>query len=172
VRQVKGFDVLLRAAAKVCARNPGAAFVVVGGVAEADHLAELQSLSKQLELTERFVFAGESKEVSKYLQAGDIFVLPSRNEGFSNALIEGMAARLPCIATAVGGNAEAVEDGRSGFIVPPEDLDALAERIEMLIRDPELARRMGEAGRKRVEEKFTLSAMMERLCAEYAHLNS
>jgi glycosyltransferase involved in cell wall biosynthesis len=114
IRRVKGFDVLLEAAERICAGNSRVRFVVVGGVAEKDCAEELKQAIGRKGLGEKFLLAGESAEVAGYLSASDVFVLPSRNEGFSNALIEAMASGLPSVATAVGGNGEAVEDGGTG----------------------------------------------------------
>ena len=77
----------------------------------------------------------------------DIFVLPSRSEGFSNAIVEAMAASLPVVATNVGGNAEAVEDGVTGLLVPAEDPAALSAAITHLLSDPSQAKAMGTAGK-------------------------
>lgn len=137
---------------------------------EPEYFAELQGLVRDLKLSERFHFVGGIANIPEHLSSADIFVLPSRSEGFSNAIIEAMAASLPVVATDVGGNAEAVKDGVSGFIVPPEDSAALAEAICRLLDDPSQARRMGAAGKTLVAEKFTTSAMMGRIRAAYAKL--
>jgi glycosyltransferase involved in cell wall biosynthesis len=97
-------------------------------------------------------------------------VLPSRSEGFSNAIVEAMAASLPVVATNVGGNAEAVSDGLSGFIVPPEDPEQLATAIARLLSDPSQAMAMGLAGKKLAAERFTTEAMMNRITAVYEKL--
>jgi len=81
-----------------------------------------------------------------------------------------MACELPCVATRVGGNAEAIEDGQSGYVVESEDSDAIADRILKLLRDPSMARTMGKTGRKIVEAKFTSEIMMRKLVALYEHL--
>jgi glycosyltransferase involved in cell wall biosynthesis len=104
------------------------------------------------------------------LAASDVFCLPSRSEGFSNALIEAMGSRLPCVATRVGGNAEALTEGVNGFLVESEDADAMADRLLRLLRDPKLRRGMGQAARQRVESDFSMSAMMTRLTAIYQEL--
>jgi len=85
-------------------------------------------------------------------------------------LIEAMACELPCVATRVGGNAEAIEDGRSGYVVESENSNALADRIMMLLRDPSKAKTMGKTGRKIVEAKFTSEIMIHKLVTLYDHL--
>lgn len=172
IRKVKGFDIFIRAAAIVRREFPQAEFLIIGAVHEPEHLQELQELTRSLGLTETVRFLGGSENVFSLLKTSDVFCLPSRSEGFSNALLEAMACGLPCVATRVGGNAEAIEDGVSGFLVPPQDPELAADRILRLLRRPEEARRMGQAGRKTVEEKFTAQAMIANLTAIYDRLLS
>lgn len=170
IRRVKGHDVFIKAAAAIAPHFPDASFSIAGDVLEPDYFLELQALVRDLNLTGSFHFAGEVANLREHLSSADIFVLPSRSEGFSNAIVEAMAASLPVVATDVGGNAEAVEDGVSGFIVPSEDIAALSAAITRLISDPSLAKAMGEAGKNRVIEKFTTEAMMEKIVAVYRNL--
>ena len=170
IRRVKGHDVFIKAAASVVTQFPNAIFSVAGEVLEPDYFAELQGMVRDLKLAGCFHFAGGVANLRDYLAAAYVFVLPSRSEGFSNAIIEAMAASLPVVATSVGGNAEAVLDGVSGFIVPAEDPNALATAIVRLLSDPARARQMGEAGKKRVAEKFTTEAMMSQITSVYADL--
>lgn len=167
IRRVKGIDVLIRAAKKVCQEFPYAVFVIVGGVLEPDHLCELQELIRSLGLTENIRFLGPSEDVQSLLKISDVYCVASRSEGFSNALLEAMACGLPCVATRVGGNPEAVVENQSGFLVESEDPGELADRISRLLRNPALARKMGLEGRRIVEEKFTVSAMISRLIDIY-----
>src|SRR5260370_11883462 len=97
------------------------------------------------------------------LRASNAFCLPSRNEGFSNALIEAMGCGLPCVATRVGGNAEALQEGKSGYLVASEDSEAMADRILRLLRDPVMPQRMAQTARETVKPPFTINAMMNRL---------
>jgi L-malate glycosyltransferase len=167
IRRVKGHDVFIRAAAMVLRDYPEVSFRIAGEVLELDYLKELETLVRELKLENHLQFVAGVANPQEFLFATDIFVLPSRSEGFSNAIIEAMAASLPVIATNVGGNAEAVEDGVSGLIVAPEDAAALALAISQLLADPAKAREMGSAGRKRVEERFTIDAMMRRITRVY-----
>lgn len=168
IRRVKGHDIFIRAAALITSQFPNVRFSIAGEVLEPEYLKELQSLVSGLQLSDRFTFAGGITNLQEHLYGADIFVLPSRSEGFSNAIIEAMAASLPVIATDVGGNAEAVQDGVTGFVVPPENPEALAEAISRVLTNPVLAKRMSDAGRKLVFEKFTTSAMMNRITSVYA----
>jgi glycosyltransferase involved in cell wall biosynthesis len=172
IRRVKGHDLFIRAAAVVLQRFADASFSIVGEVLEPDYFDELQGLVEQLKLSERFHFAGGVANPREYLRSADLFVLPSRSEGFSNAIIEAMAASLPVVATEVGGNAEAVQDGLTGFITPPEDPGALADAMIRLLEDPVAARRMGAAGKQLTAERFTTNAMMSSIQAIYEDLLS
>jgi glycosyltransferase involved in cell wall biosynthesis len=125
---------------------------------------------QELGLEGRFSFDGSVSDLQTYLADADIFILPSRSEGFSNAIVEAMAAGLPVIATDVGGNAEAVQDGVTGTIVPPEDVNAMAAAMRAMLADPERARVMGEAGKARVAERFTTEAMMRQLVTAYRRI--
>jgi len=172
IRRVKGHDVFIRAAAIIVEEFPKARFSIAGAVLEQDFFSELQAMVQELNLANNFHFDGDVKNLPQYLAAADIFVLPSRSEGFSNAIVEAMAASLPVVATDVGGNAEAVEDGISGFLVPSDDPAALAAAILRVLADPAQARAMGMAGRRLVAEKFTTEAMMNRITIAYSSLLS
>ncbi len=128
---------------------------------------ELARLSGQLGLDANVRLMGERADAAAYLAASDLAVLPSHQEGFANAILEAMACGLPVIATNVGGNPEAVVDGETGLIVPPHHPDALARAILELAEDPALARKMGAAGRKRAEARFSLEACVEAYDAFY-----
>jgi glycosyltransferase involved in cell wall biosynthesis len=170
IRRVKGHDIFIQAAASIVSRFPKVSFSIAGDVLEPDYFAELQALIRDLKLSDHFHFAGGVTDLHKHLSAADIFVLPSRSEGFSNAIVEAMAASLPVVATEVGGNAEAVKDGVSGFLVPPEDPAALSAAIIRLLSDPVQAKMMGMAGKVLAAEQFTTEAMMTRITAAYSKL--
>ncbi len=170
IRHVKGIDVLVRAAALVCHEVPRAQFCVIGRVLEEDCFRALQGLIRKLGVEKNVRFLGGSPDVIPLLKLSQIFCLLSRSEGFSNAIIEAMACRLPCVVTRVGGNDEAVHEGVSGFLVEPESAEAAAARLLTLLRQPELARKMGDAGRRTAEERFTLQGMIEQLAAIYQDL--
>jgi glycosyltransferase involved in cell wall biosynthesis len=172
IRRVKGHDIFIRAAAAVIDRFPDTIFSIAGEVLDPHYFEELQALVVELKLGHHFHFAGGVANLKEYLSSADIFVLPSRSEGFSNAIIEAMAASLPVVATDVGGNAEAVKEGQSGFIVPPENPEALAAAISRLLADMPLAAVMGTAGKTIVSENFTTEAMMKRITGIYDKLLS
>jgi len=170
IRRVKGHDIFIKAAAVIAQRFPSVSFSIAGDVLEPDYFSELQDLVSTLGLSNCFHFVGGITNLREHLSTSDIFVLPSRSEGFSNAIVEAMAASLPVVATNVGGNAEAVEDGVTGFIVPSDDPAALSAAIIRLISNPSQAKAMGEAGRNLVIEKFTTEAMMSKIAACYKDL--
>lgn len=129
---------------------------------------ELESLAAAVGVRDRVVLAGYRSDVAALLAAADVFVLPSRVEGLPLTVLEAMAAARPVVATRVGGTPEAVVDGETGLLVPPGDVEALAAALDSLLGDSDLARRLGEAGRRRVEERFTSAAMNEQVLDSYA----
>ncbi len=112
-------------------------------------------------------FAGERADVPDVMRGLDCFVLPSLAEGISNTILEAMATGLPVLATAVGANGELVDEGRSGRLVPAGDVEALASGLVALAADPAAAAAMGRAGRARVEQRFSLPAMVAAYDAVY-----
>lgn len=124
--------------------------------------AELKRQAQTLNISGNISWLGERSDVGRLLAASDVFVLPSHQEGSSNALLEAMAASLPAIATAVGGNIDAVRDSDSGLLVRVNDPRGLAAAIVRLAKDPALRRRLGDAARLRVAQRFSLDACVER----------
>jgi glycosyltransferase involved in cell wall biosynthesis len=127
-------------------------------VAGRDHgiRAELEALAGTLGVSHRIQFLGERSDIPALLAAADFSLLTSREEGFSNVILEGMAAGLAMIVTDVGGNAEAVVHGETGFVVPPRNPKAIGDAILELARDPEQRKRFAAAARKRVEKEFSI----------------
>ncbi|MGP8260229.1 MAG: glycosyltransferase family 4 protein [Acidobacteriaceae bacterium] len=172
IRRVKGFDILIKAASFIVPHFPGVSFSIAGDVLEPDYFAELQTMIRDLNLSDRFHLVGGVADLRQLLRAADIFVLPSRSEGFSNAIVEAMAASLPVVATNVGGNAEAVKDGVSGLLVPSDDPAALSAAITLLLSNPAQAKAMGSAGNALAAENFTTEVMMSRITSTYMKLLS
>lgn len=129
--------------------------------------AEVENLLAEAGLRDLTWLPGARDDVSDLLRALDLFVLPSRAEGISNTILEAMACGLPVVATAVGGNAELVVDGLTGRLVPAGDPAALAAAIQTYLDDPGLLDAHGVAGRRRVEERFSLDAMVAAYLAVY-----
>jgi glycosyltransferase involved in cell wall biosynthesis len=122
------------------------------------------ALERQIEaagLASRISFLGTRRDVPALFAAADIGLLVSHQEGFSNAIIEGMAAGLPMIVTGVGGNAEAVRDGETGLVVPARNPEQLAAAIVRLLNGPEIRGTFGEAGRRRVRDHFSFAGCID-----------
>lgn len=148
---VKDHPMFLRAAARVRAAVPDAAFVIAG---EGDLIKSLRELAEQLGIQRDVFFIGRCEDVGRLLAASAVGVLTSKAEGFSNAILEYMAAGLPVVATDVGGVREAIVEGETGFVVPAGDDQKMAERIIEVLGDSERARNMGQQGKAIVAEKF------------------
>ena len=131
---------------------------------------ELTARAGELGIAANIWLLGSCMHVAELLQSSDVGILSSHEEGFSNAVIEGMAAGLPMIVTDVGGNAEAVRDGIDGLVVKARAPDALAHAILALAADPELARAMGQSGALRAREHFSISGCVQRYDALYRGL--
>jgi sugar transferase (PEP-CTERM/EpsH1 system associated) len=149
---IKDHPTLFAAFARVRERHPGAHLLVVGEGAERDRLEGLRGPGVHL--------LGGRVDVPRVLRAFDIFVLPSRNEGISNTILEAMATGLPVIASRVGGNPELVTEGETGSLFPAGDVGALADAILALLDDPDLRRTQGGAGRARAIERFSIASMV------------
>jgi len=154
---VKGASLLVEAMAQVLARHPDAHLTLVGdGPARALAEAKVKALGMAGSVT----FAGFQSQsaIAATLEEADMLVLPSFAEGVPVVLMEAMASRIPVIASRVAGVEELVEDGVSGFVIPPGDVATLADRIIRLMEDPALSARMGLAGRRMVEREFDIAA--------------
>ncbi|HVO30860.1 MAG TPA: glycosyltransferase [bacterium] len=170
---VKGPEYFVEAAALVARTHPAAQFLVVGGSADpADdgYARALYERAARLGLGRRIAFTGFRDDIPELLQHVDISVLPSLSEGMPNSVLEAMAARLPVVATRVGGSIEAVVDGVTGCLVPPRDAGALASAIGHLLDRPDLARAWGAEGRRRAEARFSLRAMVQKTEHLYTEL--
>ena len=121
--------------------------------------AELEAQAAALGITTQVRFTGFRRDILALMQSFAIFVFPSSFEGLGTAILDAMALGKPVVATRVGGIPEAVQDGITGLLVPPRDPQAFAEAIRYLLRHPEQAKALGEAGRKRVEQYFTMERM-------------
>jgi len=169
--RIKGYPAFLRAASRVARDLDGCAFVAVGDeTTDKGCRADLERLVRELGIRSSVHFLGWRNDVPEVLRAADVMALPSLDEGLPLAVLEAMACARPVVATPVGGVPEAVVDGETGILVPPDDPEALAAALLRLLRDPELGRRMGEAGRRRVEAHFSLDRFVERVQALYDEL--
>ena len=159
LRRWKAQDMLLKSAAIVLEKAPDTVFVLAGDGPEQERLEEL---ADQLGVTANVRFLGRVENVPELLAALNVSVLSSVHEAFPLSLLESMAASLPLVATDVGSVCEIVEDGVNGFLVPSGDHEKFAEAILRVVTDPDLARRLGASGRKKLESQFTLGRMVGR----------
>ena len=160
----KGHSVLLRAAADLARRFPQLALIVAG---EGPLRSRLETEAEQLGIGDRVRFLGLRRDRATLFAAMDAFVLPSRWEGLSLALVEAMGVARPVVATSVGGNPEVVDDGRTGLLVAPNDPTALVGAIETLLADAELARELGAAAAREARARFSIEQHVEQLGALY-----
>jgi glycosyltransferase involved in cell wall biosynthesis len=142
----------------------GAQLYLVG---DGPKLEEVKSLVKQLGIADRVQFFGYCDKVAEILAQVQIFTLISHWEGFPRSIIEAMRAGLPVVASNVGGVAEAVVDGVTGYCVPRGDVDLLQNRLSTLIYNAELRSEMGSRGRQRYESEFTFQRMFEQTFQVY-----
>ena len=175
----KGVEHLLDAIAQIAPRYPKLRLLVVGeglvardGVVMQDreYLDSLVQRTRMLGLSDRVVFTGYRADVAAILAETNVFALPSLSEGLSNVVLEAMAARRPVIATRVGGTPEIVRDGETGILVPPVDSRAIAAALSQLLDNREQAIAMGLAGRRAVEDKYSVARMVQATEQVYAEL--
>lgn len=165
----KGHIDLLHALAQMSSQLPGDWTLLCAG-RDTEMGATLSTLARELKLSEHIQFLGERRDVAQLLASADIGLLVSHEEGFANAILEGMAAGLPMIVTDVGGNAEAVLDGETGLVVPPRDPAALGRAILRLAGDRPGRLAMGRAARARVQTEFSLERCVDRYDRLYRSL--
>ncbi|HEY0427334.1 MAG TPA: glycosyltransferase [Pyrinomonadaceae bacterium] len=156
--KIKNQPMFLRAAHRISQRVPGAHFVLAG---EGELKNDLESLARELNIAGKTHFIGRCTKIPELLSISFAGVLTSVSEGFSNSILEYMAARLPVVATRVGGAGEAIIEDENGFLIESGDDEALAEKLNFLLENPEKARQSGERGRKFVEERFSCDAQLE-----------
>jgi glycosyltransferase involved in cell wall biosynthesis len=154
----KGFAHLIRAAETVCRHHPDAGVIIWGDGPLKDALA---TQIRTADLTGRVVLGGFQHDLDRWLSQLDLFVLPSFAEGLPNVVLEAFAASVPVVATAVDGTPEVVDEGVSGYLVPPGDASALAQRILDMLADDDRRQQMGRRGRERVHREFTFAAQAE-----------
>lgn len=164
---VKGHEIFLEAVKIISGEFPAARFFVIGC---GTHRPVLENLTARLMLQDRVVFTGFRQDVADVMAALDMLVVPSLSEGFGLTAVEAMAMGKPVLATRVGGLPEIINDGENGFLVPPGDPGALAERLLFLLMQPKEAARLARAGRNTVEEKFSAELMAAKTAQLYQEL--
>jgi glycosyltransferase involved in cell wall biosynthesis len=158
----KDYPTYIQAAKIVLESRRDVVFLAIGGGVNLD---ALRRLSAQCNESVRFI--GERSDVDALVRLMYLGVLSSHTEGVSNAVMEYMAAGRPSVVTDVGGCGELVVDGRTGFLVPGRDATSMARRIQLLLDDPALARRLGDAARERLIDTFSLQRLVDNTLRVY-----
>lgn len=164
---IKNHGSLVKAFFRLSEDIPAAALIIVG---DGELKDKLMRQANDMNLSKRVLFLGERHDIPELLNAMDVFVLPSLSEGHNITLLEAMATGLPVVATSVGGNAEVVLDGITGFLVPPNKHEMLSEKIEILLRDENLRSQMGKRSRVRIVEYFNMQKMINTYQGLYLRL--
>lgn len=162
--EVKNQLMFLRVARRLDETFPEAHFVLAG---EGDLKSDLEKTANEFGIAENTHFIGRCAKIPELLSVSFAGVLTSHSEGFSNSILEYMAAQLPVVATDVGGAAEAITDGETGFLVASDDDAAMANRLTELLQNHAKAKQMGELGRKKVEANFSCAAQLEKTIKLY-----
>lgn len=163
IEPIKGFEVLIDAAAQLAPRFPGLAIEIFGGVQDGheNHARELQKRCCRLGLTEVVRFVGHVPRPWERWNGATVYVQSSRSESFGLSLIEAMASGLAVVATRVSGSSDIIDDGRSGLLVPPDDPSALAVAVERLLTEPGRAERLAAEGQRHVLATYTPERLVD-----------
>lgn len=153
----KGVDIFIRAAARIASRYPDLIFFIAGEGPERDKLESLRDL---LGMEDKIYFLGDIRQMPAFLSCLDIFVLASRTEGLSISLLEAGSVGLPRVASAVGGIPEIVEHGKTGILVPAEDVVSLVKAISCLIEEPQSRKNLGQEASKEIRLRFSEETML------------
>lgn len=163
----KGLDCFIKMASLVLTQCQGVHFLIVG---DGPLRRTLERQAGDLGIRSSVIFAGHRSDVPELLNAMDVFVLPTRREGFGVVFAEAMAMKKPVVGSMIGPVAEVVEDGVTGFLVPPQSAEQFAERVVQLLCDEEKRKTFGEAGRRRVEARFSEAHMCVQIEKQYQAL--
>ncbi len=169
----KGFFEFFEAAARVIQKFPAARFLVVGDVLPSDYDANRDAMRARIDelgLKDRIIFTGLVQDTAPALSIMNVFCLPSYREGMPVSLLEAMAMGCACVPTDIRGCREEIVDGESGYLIPTKESQPLADRISDFFGDPDLARRMGNAARQRVLDRFDIDKILDHQSAIYERL--
>jgi glycosyltransferase involved in cell wall biosynthesis len=149
----KNIPLFLKAAGRISNQFSDVKFLVVGS---GKLLDDMKDFSHKLGISEKVYFTGEREDIPEILKLLDVFVLSSYKEGLPNVIMEAMAASKPVVATDVGGVSELVMDEETGFLVPSNNVEKLSQAVIRLLENPNVAKRMGEKGKERIEKLFLI----------------
>jgi len=168
----KGVDVLLKAFSQIKTNSSKNSLMIIG---DGDLRPKYEKIAEKLEITNKVKFLGKisQEELPAHYNLADVFILPSinRNESFGLVLLEAMACGKPCLASNLPGVRTVVDNNKTGFLIKPGDSDDLTEKIEILLFNPDLAKKMGEMGRKKVEEKYSWKIIAKKLEKLYGDIS-
>jgi glycosyltransferase involved in cell wall biosynthesis len=166
----KGLIYLVRAMPRILAAVPEVRLLVVGGEEQGKYADRARKAAEQCGVAGAIIWTGHRNDVDEILAALDLYVLPSLEESLPLSVLEAMASGLAVVASAVGGIPECVTSGETGLLVPPARSDPLAAAINELLGDPARRRRFGDAGRRRVQERFTAESQAPSIEAAFARV--
>lgn len=171
-RTMKGHKTIVDALPRIQEQIPNIKCLFVGTafVKEKYYEAEIRRYVQEQHLDHAIVFTGARRDIPQILSIFDIFLLPSLWEGFSTALLEAMAMKVPVIASDVGGNPEIIEQGITGILIPPQDPVALAEAVIHVLTHPNIVEKMRQAGYERVQHMFSLDSLVATTETVYEHI--
>ncbi|MBL4883362.1 MAG: glycosyltransferase family 4 protein [Planctomycetaceae bacterium] len=169
LEEIKGGLFFLQAARKVLNVLPDLEFLVAGTGPEE---RRLRQLARSLGIEKQVTFVSSLYSFQESLRAMDIFCLPSLQQGLGTIMLEAMACSRPVIASSVGGIASTIVDGDTGLLIPPSNSDAIAEKLIFLLQNPDLARNIGEAGKKHVRKNFRVDQTVRRVADLYRSCNT
>ena len=157
LRPIKGFHILLQALERVVKIHPDTRLLVVGQFAQESYKREMLRQISDRGLKRQVVFTGyvPHRDVLAWMKEMDIFAFPSLHEGSPNALLEAMACGLPIVTSRIGGIVDIVEDNRDVLLVPADDVDMLSEKLQQLVQDVALRKRLGRAAKQKIESQFS-----------------
>ncbi len=153
----KGFEYLIESIPEIIKTLPKSKILIVG---DGPLREGIEALSKEFRVRDNVIFAGFRSDIKEILSALDLFIIPSLSEGFPMVTLEAMAMAKPIVATNIDGITEQIRDGVDGILVPPKDPSALAKAVLRVLNDKELAKTMGVAARKKVEQYFSIEKMV------------
>ena len=164
----KGVDFLIHSFSKLDVRAGCQLLIIADGPERQDIIRIID----HYQLSESVVMINEVDDIASYLNAADLFVLPSRFEGLSNSLLEAMACGLPVISTRVGGSIDIIEDGISGLLIEVDSKDQLTQAISKVLNDPLLATALGKNAREKIVDRFDLNVVTQQYLVLYKKLNN
>ena len=157
--QCKAFDIIIQAVAQISTQEPAFQLTICGG----GDACEWREMARRLGCERNVIFAGRCSDITERLKQSGFFILPSRQEGLSNALLEAMAAGLPVIVSDIAANTEVARRNVDGLVVPVGDASALANAMLKLYRDPELRKTFGKNARNRIIARYELNKIAQQL---------